>query len=84
MDENPPLDLNIKFMTKNGLLRSRVRSDTGREQINTTDIFDFIIKKKYQPNSNQAMFIITDVDLYPQEGWTFVFGVTRVSLRTLV
>lgn len=65
VDENPPMDLSIKFLTKNGLLRTRVRSDTGREQINTTDIFDYIIKKKYQPISNQGMFIITDVDLYP-------------------
>lgn len=30
------------------------------------------------------MFILTDCDLYPQDNWTFVFGVTRPNLRTLV
>lgn len=30
------------------------------------------------------MLILTDMDLYPQDGWTFVFGVTRVVLRTLI
>ena len=27
---------------------------------------------------------MTDSDLYPNENWTFVFGVTRPNLRTLV
>ena len=32
----------------------------------------------------EALFFLTDEDLYPQDGWTFVFGVTRASLRTII
>jgi len=71
-------------LEQNNVVRTRVRADTSRKQINTGDIFDFILKNRYQPNSNTALFILTDADLYPQEGWTYVFGVTRASLRTLI
>jgi hypothetical protein len=47
-------------------------------------IFDTIIRQKYQPSSDECLFFLTDADLFPQTGWTFVFGVTRASLRTII
>ena len=79
-----PANFNLEYLESNNLVRTRVRTETNRKQINTGDIFDFIIRNRYQPSSNTALFILTDADLYPQEGWTYVFGVTRASLRTLI
>ena len=42
------------------------------------------MRNKLQPKSDECFFILTDSDLYPQDNWTFVFGVTRPNLRTLV
>jgi len=42
------------------------------------------MKKKLAPKSDECLFILTDSDLYPNRDWTFVFGVTRPNLRTLV
>ena len=66
------------------LVKSRVRVETNRKQFLTSDIFDTIIRNRLQPAGDEALFILTDTDLYPSEGWTFVFGVTRASLRTLI
>ena len=66
------------------MIKTRVRGDTKRQQFNTENLFDVIIRHKLQPKQNECLFILTDSDLYPQDGWTFVFGVTRPHLRTLV
>ena len=42
------------------------------------------MKSRLQPKPDECLFILTDSDLYPQENWTFVFGVTRPNLRTLI
>ena len=42
------------------------------------------MRNKLTPKSDECLFILTDSDLYPQDNWTFVFGVTRPNLRTLV
>ena len=42
------------------------------------------MRNQLTPKSDECLFILTDSDLYPQDNWTFVFGVTRPNLRTLV
>jgi len=42
------------------------------------------MRNQLTPKSDECLFILTDCDLYPQDNWTFVFGVTRPNLRTLV
>lgn len=71
-------------MESSGSVKTRVRKDTKRKQFHAGNIFDTIIKKKYKPSTTEALFFLTDEDLYPQDGWTFVFGVTRASLRTII
>ena len=66
------------------MIKTRVRSDTGRKQYEASDIFDILLKKRYTPASDEALFILTDADLYPHEGWTNIFSLTRASLRTSV
>lgn len=82
--KDPPLELNYTYLKENKMIKTRVRGDTKRQQFNTENLFDVIIRHKLQPRQNECLFILTDSDLYPQEGWTFVFGVTRPHLRTLV
>ena len=81
---DPPVELNFQYLKTNKLIKTRVRKDTGREQLNTENLFNVIMRNKLQPKSNECLFILTDSDLYPQENWTFVFGVTRPNLRTLI
>ena len=66
------------------MIETRVRSDTNRVQINTETLFNVIMQAHLTPKSDECLFILTDSDLYPHQNWTFVFGVTRPNLRTLV
>ena len=34
--------------------------------------------------SNECLLVLTNVDLYPKEGWTFVFGMTKQSWRICI
>lgn len=54
-----------------------------QRRINTSDLFDYIIKKRLQPGSDTALFIFTSLDLYNAES-DFIYGHTRVSLRITI
>lgn len=82
--EKPPVELNFQYLKINKLIKTRVRLDTKRQQFNTENLFNVIMRNQLTPKSDECLFILTDSDLYPQENWTFVFGVTRPNLRTLV
>lgn len=82
--ENPPVELNFQYLKVNKLIKTRVRLDTKRQQFNTENLFNVIMRNQLTPKSDECLFILTDSDLYPQDNWTFVFGVTRPNLRTLV
>ncbi len=45
--EKTPQNLNLEYLEANNLVRTRIRTDTNRKQINTSDIFDFIIRNRY-------------------------------------
>ena len=55
----------------------RVRSDTGRRQLKAVDILDFLIVNKIAAKDAFCTMAIINEDLYPREGWTFVFGLAR-------
>ena len=63
--KNIPIEFNLPFLIKKKIVKTRIRPETNRLQINTTDLFDYIIRNKYQPAPNTALFILTDCDLYP-------------------
>lgn len=63
--DNPPLELDYAYLKENKMIKTRVRGDTKRQQFNTENLFDVIIRHKLQPKSNEALFILTDSDLYP-------------------
>jgi predicted Zn-dependent protease len=71
-------------MEKSESVKTRIRKDTNRKQYNASNIFDTLIRNKYIPNSDECLFLLTDADLYPKEGWTFIFGVTRASLGIVI
>lgn len=81
--EETPDHFQINSLMENAV-RTRVREDTNRLQLCTSDLFDYIRENKMTPPCDTALFILTDVDLFTKPGWTFVFGVTRASLRTLI
>ena len=80
----PPVELNFQYLKVNKLIKTRVRLDTKRQQFNTEHLFNVIMRNQLTPKADECLFILTDSDLYPNENWTFVFGVTRPNLRTLV
>ena len=82
--QNPPVELNFTYLKVNKLIKTRVRLDTNRQQFSTENLFNVIMRNQLTPKSDECLFILTDSDLYPNENWTFVFGVTRPNLRTLV
>ena len=42
----PPVELNYQYLKVNGLVKTRVRADTGREQFRTEDLFNVIMRNK--------------------------------------
>lgn len=59
----------------------RNREDLGHEQILTTYVLNDLLKARL-PNDAATLLAITPVDLWPGEGWNFVFG--QASLRDRV
>ena len=53
-----------------GIVQSRVNFDT--VQLNSKDIVKYL--KKVKPDDAFCLQAVTNVDLYPAEGWNFVFG----------
>lgn len=52
--------------------KERVNSMSDKKQWKSTDILDWLPKKL--PADGYAMIAVTMTDLYPDEGWNFVFG----------
>jgi archaemetzincin len=59
----------------------RQREDLGREQILTTYVLNDLLKPRL-PKDASTLIAITPADLWPGEGWNFVFG--QASLRDRV
>jgi archaemetzincin len=59
----------------------RIRVESNEEQINSTYILDKVLKPRL-PKEAATLIAITPVDLWPGEGWNFVFG--QASLRDRV
>jgi archaemetzincin len=61
-------------------VRTRIHKDTGRRQLFTPDILDFL--RGRLPGDAFSLSGVTAEDLYPLESWNFVFG--QASLRDRV
>ncbi len=69
-----PVKLSKKVtVKKTGKIRRR------GEQINSTDLLDALQKRV--PHDAHVMMGVTMADLYPGDGWNFVFGVARLKKR---
>ncbi len=60
-----------------------MRQDTRVKQYHGGEIFDYL-KRIVGLAPNQCLLVLTNVDLYPKEGWTFVFGMTKQSWRICI
>lgn len=52
--------------------RERVNERSGERQILTTDVLTYL--KRTLPDDAYALVALTDIDLYPDPSWNFVFG----------
>ena len=59
-----------------GIAATRVRGDTKVKQFHAGQIFEYL-KSNIKLNQNQCLLVVTNADLYPKDGWTFVFGMTK-------
>lgn len=66
----------LKTLADKKTVATRIRSDTGVKQYHAGHIFDYL-KKNIKLGNNQCLLVLTNADLYPKDGWTFVFGMTK-------
>ena len=52
-------------MERSEIVQTRIRKDTKRKQFHAGNIFDTIIREKFQPASDECLFFLTDADLFP-------------------
>eukprot|EP00347_Sterkiella_histriomuscorum_P004093 403361778 len=71
---------NMEQLSDAKIVTTRVREDTGLIQYNASQIFEYI-EGIHKLKANQSAIILTDVDLYPRAGWSYVFGSTKVKSR---
>lgn len=77
------LDLDLESLEERGTVATRVRADTKVKQYHAGQIFDYL-QRNIVLNSNQCLLVLTNADLYPKDGWTFVFGMTKQSWRICI
>lgn len=75
-----PVKVNKPLLTR-VIPASARRRHHGREQILTTHVLDEVLKPRL-PEDAAAFLAFTAIDLWPGEGWNFVFG--QASLRERV
>jgi len=75
-----PLPVKMLPAVKDGEVPAKDRMNGGKKQWKSTDILAWLPKKL--PADAYAMIAVTMTDLYPDEGWNFVFG--QASLRQRV
>lgn len=73
----------MSVLEKKGLIKTRVRTDTKVKQFHAGQIFDYL-KNNIKLSQNQCLLVLTNVDLYPKDGWTFVFGMTKQSWKICI
>ena len=57
----------------------RIASFSGEKQWNATQILDHLQKRV--PRDAYVVMAVTMTDLYPSDGWNFVFGIARIKKR---
>lgn len=77
------IEQNLSELERRGIVHTRVRNDTGVKQFHAGMIFEYL-KQNLILEQNQCLLILTNADLYPKEGWTFVFGMTKQSQRICI
>lgn len=79
----PQVEQSLQKLEKKGIINSRVRPDTKVKQYHALSLFEYL-KKTIVLKENQMLLVLTNADLYPKEGWTFVFGMTKTSFRICI
>ena len=77
------LKLNLNDLERAGIVETRVRKETKVKQFCAGHLFEYL-KDNIRLKSHQCLLVLTNADLYPKEGWTFVFGMTKPSWRICI
>lgn len=77
------IESNLAELSRQKIVTTRIRLDTKVKQYNAGNIFEYL-QTNLAMRSNECLLVLTNVDLYPKEGWTFVFGMTKQSWRICI
>ena len=83
MAEMCNVEPSLTVLEQKKIVQTRVRPDTRVKQFHAGQIFDYL-KKNIKLGHNQCLLVLTNADLYPKDGWTFVFGMTKQSWRICI
>jgi archaemetzincin len=75
-----PVKVLARVTTEDIGATSRINGNTNAQQLLTTDILTTLQQRI--PDDAYALIALTDIDLYPEESWNFVFG--QASFRERV
>ena len=70
-------ELDLPSHAKKLNIETRTREDTGKLQINATNILD-LLEESFVPKDAYCMIGLLNKDLFPRKGWNFVFGISRL------
>ena len=75
--------MSLKELEERKIVQTRVREDTGVKQYHAGQIFEYL-RNNIKLANDQCLLVLTNADLYPKDGWTFVFGMTKQSWRICI
>jgi len=81
--KQPSIESNLQILEQSKVVSTRIRPDTGVKQYHAGHIFDYL-RNNIPLAKNQCLLVLTNADLYPKEGWTFVFGMTKQSWKICI
>ena len=70
------IEQNLSELERRKIVATRVRSDTKVKQFHAGQIFEYL-KDNLRLKNDQCLLVLTNADLYPKDGWTYVFGMTK-------
>lgn len=76
-------NFSLSDLERKGIVQTRIRQDTKVKQFHAGQIFEYL-KANIKLQQNQCLLVLTNADLYPKDGWTFVFGMTKQSWRICI
>jgi len=73
--------LSLKKLEKQKLVNTR--ECEGIKQFHVADIFNYL-NQTIDLKKHQCLLVLTNADLFPRDGWNFVFGMTKIISKICI